>query len=188
MSYGHSKKVLVRFATATAVLAVLLVVAYCAYLTFFAGVCPGPSLVEELQAGSITSAEIASIEILRFDVRKGWPFSEEDYNRMARKQITSRNTIAEFVRILKQYTTDVSSPRNKHPSTLYDGIVRVELVDGGHYYIYYQVMHCDGKYYTRIRPSSKGSTNPNAGTHMGNRPFVNFLQEHDPWYRGNVVH
>jgi len=184
MFYKHSKNILICFG----VLAVLLVVAYFAYLTFFAGVYPGPSLIEELQSGSITSAGITSIEIIRFDVRKGWPFSEEDYDRMTGKKITSRNTIAELVRILRHSTSDVPSPRSEHPFVLYYGIIRVDLVNGGHYYVFYQIMHYDRNYYTHILTSSKGSTNPNAGTLMANRPLVNFLQEHDPWYRGDVVH
>jgi hypothetical protein len=181
-----SKKTATRGAVVAGVLGVVLAI-YCVYITFFAGIAGGPCFVDELRAGAITSADIAKVEILEFNVQEGWPLKEQDYARMPRKQITSRETIEKLLRIVKDRTVQVRPRGRKHPQVDYFGILRLELVDGEYYYLYYQLAYYDGAYYTYVDANTRGSTNPNGATHFENSALAEFLREHDPAYRRTVV-
>jgi hypothetical protein len=160
--------------TGIGVLLVLAGIIFGIYLLFFAGVNHGPSFIEKLRAGTIAESDIRSAEILKLDAGGGWPFSEDDYSRKTRQLIASPKTTGELISILRDSSTNGHQHRN-HPSTLYYGILRIELIQGGHYY--------DGKYYAYINANSKGSTNPNGGAKYENVPLADFLKRNDPWYR-----
>ena len=181
-----SKKAVTRGAVVVGVLGVLLAI-YCVYTTFFAGIVGGRCFVDDLRAGGIGPPDIAKVEILEFNVREGWPLKEEDYARMPRTQITSRETIEELLRIIKDRTVQVRPRRKEHPQVEYYGIIRIELANGDSYYLYYQVAYCDGAYYTYLDANTRGSTNPNGATHFENSALAEFLREHDPWYRQTVA-
>ena len=163
------------------VLLVVAVIIWCAYSLLFRGVNPGPSLIDELRAGTIAKADIKSIEILRFDPGAGWPFSEPEYARKARKRIGAAAT-RKLIGILTSASTNGHKYRN-HPATFYDGILRVDLVRGGHFYVFYSLGYYNNRYYAYVDANSKNSTNPNGTDAYENIPLAGFLKRYDPWYR-----
>ena len=164
-----------------ALLLILAVVVGGIYLWLFAGVNPGASFIEELRNGAITESDIESIKILKFDSGGGWPFSEKAYDRKARQLVSSPETVKELITILKDSSTDGRQHRN-HPGSWYDGILRVELVEDDHYYVFYHLGHYQGQYYVYVNANSKNSTNPNGAEQYENIPLADFLRRHDPWY------
>jgi hypothetical protein len=147
---------------------------------FFAGLNSGPTLIDELRAGRVSEGNIKSIEILKFDPGAGWPFSEPAYARKARKVLDIPAT-KELVRVLRS-TTDGHKHRN-HPATFYYGILRIDLVQGGHFYVFYHLGYYNNQYYVYVDANSKDSTNPNGAAEYENVPLADFLQRNDPWYR-----
>ncbi|PHS10668.1 MAG: hypothetical protein COA78_10930 [Blastopirellula sp.] len=159
----------------------LVVVIWGTYSLFFAGVNPGPSVIDELRAGTITEADIKSIEILKFDPGAGWPFSESEYSRKSRKRIGPAAT-KQLIGILTTSSTNGHKHRN-HPTTFYYGILRIDVVQGGHFYIFYRLGYYDNQYYVYLDANSKNSTNPNGAHKYENIPLADFLKRNDPWYR-----
>jgi len=176
---GRKRVFVLRVAAGVVVVATI---AWGVHSLFFAGVNPGPSLIQELRTGAITESGIQAIEILKFDPGAGWPFSEREYARKARKRLATPEPANELVSILRESTTDGHKHRN-HPSTFYYGILRIELVDGGHYYVIYHLGYYNGEYYAYADTNSRNSTNPNGARNYENVPLAKFLKEHDPWYR-----
>ncbi|HVT91082.1 MAG TPA: hypothetical protein VHD56_19675 [Tepidisphaeraceae bacterium] len=130
-------------------------------------------------------ADISSIEILKFDPGAGWPFSEEEYDRKARKKIVAPESANELVSILRTSSPNVQN-RN-HPQTPYYGILRIDLAKGGHYYVFYELGYYEGNYYTTLRANSKNETNPNEAEQFENKPLADFLKRNDSWYHSADV-
>ncbi len=179
---AHPKRKRPSVLVGVVLLLALAVAGFFIYLQFFAGVNPGPTFLQELRAGTVSESDIRSVEILKFDPGAGWPFAEKDYSRKARKRITAANSTGELITILRDSSTDGHQHRN-HPSSFYDGILRIELIQGGHYYVFYSLSYYDGKYYASLRANSKDSTNPNGAAKYENVPLADFLKRNDPWYR-----
>lgn len=156
---------------------------YVVHTAFFAGISPGPSLIEELRSGSVTSSNIASLEILEFDPRDGWPFTPADYASLARKRIASSEILDDFVQTLRDHSDEMRSRPDQHPVIHYSGIVRVNLSDGSYCYVCYCLASCDEEYYTYLAANTRESTNPNGARHFQNTPFARFLKQYDPRYR-----
>ena len=176
-----NRVLVLRVAAVALGVAIIATIAWTIHFLFFAGVNPGPSFIEELRTGAITESDIKRIEILKFDPGAGWPFSERDYARKARKRIATPRA-NELVRILRVSTTNGYKPRN-HPATFYYGILRIDLVDGAHYYVFYSLGCDNGGYYASVKASSKDSTNSNGAKDYENVPLAEFLKQNDPWYR-----
>jgi len=66
---------------------------------------------------------------------------------------------------------------------LYDGILRIDLIQEEHYYVFYRLGYYDGKYYAYVNANSKDSTNPNGAQRYENITLADFLKRNDPWYR-----
>jgi hypothetical protein len=154
---------------------------WCFHWLFFAGVNPGPTLIQELRTGAITASDMKAIDILKFDAGGGWPFSEREYTRKARKRLAPESANG-LLDILRTATTDGNKARN-HPASFYYGILRIELVAGGHYYVFYELGYDRGEYFTYVDANARNSTNPNGATHYENVPLAQFLKQDDPWFR-----
>ncbi len=159
----------------------LVVVIWGMYSLFFSGVNPGPSVIDELRSGMIAEADIKSIEILKFDPGAGWPFSESEYSRKVRKQIGPAAT-KQLIGILTTSSTNGHKHRN-HPATFYYGILRIDVAQGCHFYIFYHLGYYNNQYYVYVDANSKNSTNPNGADEYENIPLADYLKENDPWYR-----
>lgn len=151
------------------------------YSLLFVGANPGPTIIEELRTSKITEADIRSIKILKFDPGAGWPFSESDYSRKASKQIDPEAT-EQLIELLTVSTTNGHKHRN-HPATFYYGIFRLDLIQGGHFYIFYHLGYYNNQYYVYLDANSLNSTNPNGADEYESIPLATFLKIHDPWYR-----
>jgi len=100
-----------------------------AYWLFWRGVNAGQTLIEALWSRDVTESKISCVEILKFDPGAGWPFSEADHDRKARKRIGGE-AIKTLLGILENSTTEGRQHRD-HPGTYYYGILRIGLRDGG---------------------------------------------------------
>jgi len=103
-----------------------------------------PSLIDDLRAGRVTSRDVTSAAILKFDPGAGWPGREESYAAKARHRLRPAEWSA-LLRLLAMSTTDGSPSRN-HPESFYDSILLIDLGDKGHYYVFcshgcYQELH-----------------------------------------------
>ncbi|MHC2065926.1 hypothetical protein ACYFX5_00500 [Bremerella sp. T1] len=157
------------------------VIAWCTYSLFFAGVNPGPTFVDEIRVGKFTEADIKSIEILKFDPGAGWPFTESEYSQKASKRLGPAAT-KQLIGLLRTSSTEGHKHRN-HPATFYYGIFRINMVQGGHFYVFYHLGYYDKRYYVYLDANSKNSTNPNGADAYENIPLADFLKRNDPWYR-----
>lgn len=151
------------------------------------GVYPGPTLIEELRSGSITAADIAKVEILkwpepdriRLDVGEGGDW----YDDLERVPLESPEAIVELLGILRDRTTDRRF--RSHPSHRYRSLVRLETKDGGYYYLFCPVLYGASdleRDFVRVRSGSRYTVNLNGAKEYENIPLADFLKEHDPWY------
>lgn len=139
------------------------------------------SLIDDLSSGRVKTADIQRVSLLRFDPRNGWPFSEDDYSRLEWTQIESVDAVGRLLAILRQSSMPGREHRN-HPSVLYYGILRIDLVSGGGYYAHYAVYQHDGVVHAQINANSLNGVNPNKGREYENLPLAQFLREQDPSY------
>ncbi len=142
-----------------------------------------PSLVEELQKGTVSASDVQSLEFLHFRVRQGWPSSENDYGKLKARADNRPETIKNFIQILKDSSTARNQQPEVHPVSHYYGIVRVGVKDGAHYYVYFELMQENDHFYTYVRANRKNATNPNSAKYYRNEAMADFLRRHDPWYR-----
>lgn len=164
-----------------AVLVILFVFAgYGIFRLFIGGIEPGPTLIEELRSQAIKPQDVAQVHILKFDPGAGWPFTEDDYARKARCAV-SPVAVIELMAILERDTRDGLKSRN-HPESIYYGILRVDLVNGRRFYLFYAVCYYEGAHYASLRASSAGTLNPNGSRQYENASLPGFLSVHDPWY------
>lgn len=149
--------------------------------TFVSHVVPGPTLIEELQAGSVTRQHIASVHILKLSNGRPIPRTEEGFRQKARIRIASEATVAELCNILKTASTEGHVYRN-HPTLLTRGLLRLELVDGRVFYIRYEMGRYGNDYFAPFDSASAGSTSFVVAKPYDNIPLGWFLKEHDPWF------
>ena len=147
----------------------------------FPGIPDAPSLVYQLKAGMISPEDISQIEVMKFDVRDGWPFKVKDYRKYPTQVLKDPNVIAEFVKVLGSHTSRGHKYRN-HPISLYDGFLRIKCRDGSTYILSYEVGQYRGKPFAAIKSGSVGIANPNAMRQYDNVEFAGFLERYDPWY------
>ena len=158
-------------------LPVLCCVAYWWYHeTFVVGIVPGPTFVEDLRSGSVTSDMVTKVEILKYDAGGlSTPRREEGYAQKARVSITSTAIIDELMEILETSSTEGHTWRN-HPTSLTSGYLRMELADGRFYYIRYYIGYYEGEYYTTLDVNSARSTNILGAEVYENIPLGGFLR------------
>lgn len=158
-----------------------LAVAATVYYLFFFGVRHGVSFIAALQSGEIAPQDITRVEVLRFNPSGGWPFQESEYAKLDRVAV---GKVSELDSLLSVLTTDsrLGRQHRNHPGTLHWGILRIELQNGDHFYLYYQVERDQTGDFVSIDANSANNTNPNGATHYENSPFVTVLRRNDPWF------
>jgi hypothetical protein len=166
----------------------LFVCIYGSICTFFYGIRPGPSFIEELQSGHIKQTDVVQFEILHFNASWGWPFRESDYSKLDRIDFTNRNDIKELLSILNTNSTPGITPRN-HPGTISWGIFRIDLRADAHFYLYYQAQKDWelGYYFASINANSANSTNPNGAKPYESIAIADFLRRKDPWFDNRAI-
>ena len=92
-------------------LTVVIVIAVAAVITYIiiAAADTRPSLIDDLRAGRVTSRDVTSAAILKFDPGAGWPGSEETYAAKARHQLKP-DEWSTLIGLLAEATTDGCSP------------------------------------------------------------------------------
>lgn len=148
---------------------------------FVKGVVPGPTLIEELQAGSITRRHIASVYILKLSIGRPVPRSEAGFSKKARMRIASEDAVDELCEILRTATTEGHVYRN-HPTSLTRGLLRFELVDNRVFYVRYRMGRYENESFVSFEAASAGTTNLVGAKRYDNIPLGVFLKEHDPWF------
>ena len=151
------------------------------------GAFPGPTLIEELKAGSITTADIEKVEILKWPEpdRPGFHVGKVDdwYREHKRVPVKSDEAIVELVEILRDLTT--ARGHKSHPVFVYRSLLRIETKNGAYYYLFcpvYYDQHKLKRNYVPLRSGSKCTVNPNGAKEYDNVRLADFLRTHDPWF------
>jgi hypothetical protein len=140
-----------------------------------------PSLIDDLRGDLVSSTDLTSVSILKFDPGAGWPSAEAHYARKARVEIGAEARSV-LLKLLKESTTDGQPPRN-HAATFYYNILRIDVGAKGHYYVFCDLCLYEGKYYVGVETGALNNTNPNGVKKYENVPLADFLKKHDRWYR-----
>jgi hypothetical protein len=146
-----------------AVLAVALVCVGYSLLTLF--VLPQfnrePDAVQALQKGLLVR-EKARVWILDFNPSQGWPFTEQDYADLPRREL---GTPDEMNEVFDAFQLDFRSGRkpHNHPATLSRGIVRIEVSPHEWFYVFFSVMRDSQGDFMELNALPRCSTNPNSG-------------------------
>lgn len=140
------------------------------------------TLITDLETGRVSENDVTKVEILKFDPGAGWPVTEADYRRKARKDVT---TEANKWGLLKQLQLKSIPKQNRnHPSCYYDGIFRIEFRSGAYYFVFYTNSRDNyGTYYSDMMVLPANGLNPNRSRNLDNEDIPNFLKTVDPWYR-----
>jgi len=163
-------------------LAVLILVplaGYVAFVTFIRGAHPGRDFVTALQEDLISPEEISAVHVLRQSPGT-WPFTESEYEQLEAERFPKQTT-TDILQALRGSSVPGHVHRN-HPATIHKGILRFDTASGKRYYVYYQVGLYEGRYFTWLEANTANSTNPNGATAYENAPLADLLSEHDPWH------
>ncbi|MEY4483803.1 MAG: hypothetical protein RL693_1255 [Verrucomicrobiota bacterium] len=140
----------------------VLIVAAAIYITFFQGTTPGPDFVAVVQSGQIGDKDVKSVEVI-VPPQGHDAFDEGEYAALRRTSVVdSPPAIAELLARLRGAGTGRVS--QNHPATIYISYWRINLFDGGFYYLYVKVLRDASDTVCYVDANTKGATNPNGAT------------------------
>ena len=148
----------------------------------------GPTLIDDIRAGSITASDVRTIEFLKFGDPGPFgirPFTKsQQFERLPKQAVHDPASIRHLIEILSTGTFDNRTYHN-HPGRVHRGLMRIGTRDGGHYYLYHEVYLDRDRWdthYASFEVGAKYNLNINGTESYENILLGGFVKKHDPWF------
>ena len=145
------------------------------YVTFLQGTTLGPDFVAALRSGEVRREEVKSVEVIvppqGYDA-----FTAAEYDSLRRAStVTAPPAIAQLLAHLSG--AGIGHVPQNHPVMIYRKYWKVNLVGGGFYYLYADILRDASSTVCYVSANKRDATNPNGATQYRVSDFQTML----PW-------